>query len=118
MFESLQEGLQSAFKSLRGKGKLTEANMREGLQLVEQAMIEADVSYSVIQEFMGQVTEQAVGQKVLLVAQAARRADQHCLRTVGQHPWSGRYFDSTEKGWRDHPDDVRSARVGKNDDLR
>ncbi len=66
MFESLQEGLQSAFKSLRGKGKLTEANMRDGLQLVEQAMIEADVSYSVIQDFMGQVTEQAVGQKVLL----------------------------------------------------
>ena len=66
MFESLQEGLQSAFKSLRGKGKLTEANMRDGLQLVEQAMIEADVSYSVIQEFMGQVTERAVGQKVLL----------------------------------------------------
>lgn len=66
MFESLQEGLQSAFKSLRGKGKLTEANMRDGLQLVEQAMIEADVSYSVIQEFMGHVTEQAVGQKVLL----------------------------------------------------
>lgn len=66
MFESLQEGLQSAFKSLRGKGKLTEANMRDGLQMVEQAMIEADVSYSVIKEFMGQVTERAVGQKVLL----------------------------------------------------
>lgn len=66
MFESLQDGLQSAFKTLRGKGKLTEANMRDGLQLVEQAMIEADVSYSVIQDFMGQVTERAVGQKVLL----------------------------------------------------
>lgn len=66
MFESLQEGLQSAFKSLRGKGKLTEANMRDGLQLVEQAMIDADVSYSVIQDFMGQITERAVGQKVLL----------------------------------------------------
>ena len=66
MFESLQEGLQSAFKSLRGKGKLTESNMREGLQLVEQAMLEADVSYSVIRSFMDSVTEQAVGQKVLL----------------------------------------------------
>ena len=66
MFESLQEGLQSAFKSLRGKGKLTESNMRDGLQLVEQAMIDADVSYSVIQDFMGHVTERAVGQKVLL----------------------------------------------------
>lgn len=66
MFESLQEGLQSAFKSLRGKGKLTEANMRDGLQLVEQAMLEADVNYTVIRSFMDQVTEKALGQKVLL----------------------------------------------------
>ncbi len=66
MFESLSEGLQSAFKSLRGKGKLTEGNMRDGLQMVEQAMLEADVSYSVVQDFMQHVTERALGQKVLL----------------------------------------------------
>ena len=66
MFESLSEGLQSAFKSLRGKGKLTESNMREGLQAVEQAMLSADVSYPVIQKFMGQVTDRALGKKVLL----------------------------------------------------
>ncbi len=45
MFESLQEGLSSALKTLRGKGKLTEANMRDGLALVQQALLEADVSY-------------------------------------------------------------------------
>ncbi|MGN6545290.1 MAG: signal recognition particle receptor subunit alpha, partial [Aureliella sp.] len=66
MFESLQEGLQSAFKTLRGKGKLTESNMREGLQMVEQALLDADVSYSVIRQFMDGVTEKALGQKVLL----------------------------------------------------
>ncbi|MEZ6135103.1 MAG: signal recognition particle protein [Pirellulaceae bacterium] len=66
MFESLSEGLQSAFKSVRGKGKLTEANMRDGLQMVEQAMLEADVSYSVVQDFMAHVTQRALGQKVLL----------------------------------------------------
>ncbi len=66
MFESLQEGLQSAFKTLRGKGKLTESNMRDGLQMVETAMIEADVSYEVIRAFMDKVTEEALGQKVLL----------------------------------------------------
>lgn len=66
MFESLSEGLQSAFKSLRGKGKLTEGNMREGLQSVEQALLEADVSYSVVQDFMQHVTEQALGKRVLL----------------------------------------------------
>ena len=65
MFESLQEGLQSALKSVRGKGKLSEQNMRDGLQMVEDSLLEADVSYSVVQEFMGRVTEQALGQKVL-----------------------------------------------------
>lgn len=66
MFQSLSDGLQGAFKSIRGKGKLTEANMREGLQMVEEAMLEADVSYQVVQDFMGQVSERALGQKVLL----------------------------------------------------
>ncbi|QDS95620.1 Signal recognition particle protein [Roseimaritima multifibrata] len=66
MFDSLSDGLQSAFKSLRGKGKLTEGNMREGLQTVEQAMLEADVNYSVVKDFMEHVTERALGQRVLL----------------------------------------------------
>ncbi len=66
MFESLQDGLKSAFKSLRGKGKLTEGNMRDGLGLVEQSLLEADVSYSVVKEFMSHVTERAMGEKVLL----------------------------------------------------
>ncbi|MEX1041847.1 MAG: signal recognition particle protein [Pirellulaceae bacterium] len=65
MFDSLQDGLRSAFKTLRGRGKLTEGNMREGLQLVEQALLEADVSYSVAQAFMADVTEKAIGQEVL-----------------------------------------------------
>ncbi|MFO1064812.1 MAG: signal recognition particle protein [Pirellulales bacterium] len=78
MFESLQEGLQSAFKTLRGKGKLTESNIREGLQMVEQAMLEADVSYPVIKDFMAQVTEQAVGHKVLL----ALRPHEELIRIV------------------------------------
>ena len=66
MFESLQDGLKSAFKSLRGKGKLTEANMRDGLRLVEQSLLEADVSYSVVKDFMAQVSQRALGEKVLL----------------------------------------------------
>ncbi len=65
MFESLQEGLQSAFKSLTGKSRLTEANMREGLKLVEQSLLEADVNISVVREFMSTVTRDALGEKVL-----------------------------------------------------
>ena len=66
MFNSLQDGLQSAFKSLTGKGKLTESNMREGLRLVEQSLLEADVSIQVVRDFMAAVSQQALGEKVLL----------------------------------------------------
>lgn len=66
VFESLSDGLQSAFKSLSGKGKLTEANMREGLDIVQNSLLEADVSYPVVQEFMGRVSERALGKRVLL----------------------------------------------------
>lgn len=66
VLETLSEGLQSAFKSLTGKGKLTEANMREGLDIVQNALLEADVSFSVVQEFMAAVSERALGKRVLL----------------------------------------------------
>lgn len=66
MFDSLQDGLRSAFKSLSGQGRLTESNMRKGLELVEQSLLEADVSFEVIQDFMKEVTEEALGEKVLL----------------------------------------------------
>jgi len=65
MFESLQDGLKSAFKSLRGKGKLTEGNMRDGLKLVEQSLLDADVSFPVVKDFMSRVSDKALGQKVL-----------------------------------------------------
>lgn len=66
MFENLQDGLRAALKTLQGKAKLTEGNMREGLALVEQSLLEADVSYSVAQDFVARVAEKAMGEKVLL----------------------------------------------------
>jgi len=65
MFESLQEGLTSALRTFRGRGKLSEANMRDGLRLVQQALLEADVSFPVVKQFMDRVSEQAVGERVL-----------------------------------------------------
>ena len=65
MFESLQENISSAIKTLRGRGRLTESNMREGLALVQRALLEADVSVSVAKDFVSRVSEQAVGEKVL-----------------------------------------------------
>ena len=57
MFESLQDGLRDAFKSISGRAKLTESNMRDGLKMVENALLEADVSYTVVQDFMKQVSQ-------------------------------------------------------------
>jgi signal recognition particle subunit SRP54 len=65
MFEALQDGLSSAFKTLRGQGKLSEANMRDGLKLVERSLLEADVSFQVVRDFMKRVTDEAVGERVL-----------------------------------------------------
>ncbi len=65
MFDALQESLGSAFKTLRGQGKLSEANMRDGLKLVERSLLEADVSYEVVTNFMKRVSEEALGEKVL-----------------------------------------------------
>jgi signal recognition particle subunit SRP54 len=65
MFESLQENMLSALRTLRGRGKLTESNMREGLALVQRALLEADVSVSVAKDFTARVGEQAVGERVL-----------------------------------------------------
>ena len=73
MFDSLQDNLKGAFKSLRGKGKLTEANMREGLKMVEQSLLEADVSYDVVKQFMHSITDEALGEKVLLALEPSEQ---------------------------------------------
>ena len=65
MFETLQGSLTSAIRTLRGRGKLTESNMREGLRLVQTALLEADVSFSVVKDFMARLSEQALGERVL-----------------------------------------------------
>ncbi len=65
MFDSLTSSLSSALNSLRGRGKLTESNMREGLGLVRTALLEADVAYDVVEAFLDRVTAEAVGEKVL-----------------------------------------------------
>jgi signal recognition particle subunit SRP54 len=65
MFEGIQRGLSEAFKKLRGRGRLTEANVRDGLREVRRALLEADVNLNVTNEFIDRVTERSVGQEVL-----------------------------------------------------
>jgi signal recognition particle subunit SRP54 len=65
MFQSLTEKLSNAFKRFRNKGKLTEADVKEGMREVKLALLEADVNFKVVKEFTKAVTERAVGSEVL-----------------------------------------------------
>ena len=64
-FEGLTEKLAAAFKKLRGKGRLSEADVKEAMREIRLALLEADVSYKVVKQFIAQVTEKAVGADVL-----------------------------------------------------
>lgn len=65
MHESLSEKLTNAFKKFRNKGKLTEKDVKEGMREIKLALLEADVSFKVVKEFIGKVSERAVGSEVL-----------------------------------------------------
>lgn len=64
-FEGLSEKLNATFKRLRGKGRLTENDVREAMREVRLALLEADVSYKVVKDFVATVTERAIGSDVL-----------------------------------------------------
>ena len=64
-FESLSEKLQNIFKNLKGKGRLTEADVKAALKEVKMALLEADVSFKIVKQFMKSVEARAVGQEVL-----------------------------------------------------
>ncbi|MGI6002069.1 MAG: signal recognition particle protein [Lachnospiraceae bacterium] len=64
-FESLTEKLQNVFRNLRSKGKLTEADVKASLKEVKMALLEADVNYKVVKQFVKSVEERAVGQEVI-----------------------------------------------------
>ncbi len=64
-FESLSDKLQNIFKNLRSKGRLTEADVKAALKEVKMALLEADVSFKVVKQFINSVTERAVGSEVM-----------------------------------------------------
>jgi signal recognition particle subunit SRP54 len=65
MFEGIQRGLGEALKKLRGRGRLTEANIRDGLREVRRALLDADVNFTVADQFIQRVTEKSLGKEVL-----------------------------------------------------
>ncbi len=64
-FEGLQDRLQGVFKKLRGHGKLTETNIEEMLKEIRIALLEADVNFKVVKQFINDVKEKAIGEKVI-----------------------------------------------------
>ena len=65
MFQSLSEKLENAFKKFRSKGKLTEADIKAGMREIKLALLEADVNFKVVKDFINTVSERAVGTEVL-----------------------------------------------------
>ena len=64
-FESLTDKLQNVFKKLKGKGRLTEADVKVALKEVKMALLEADVNFKVVKQFTKSVQEKAIGQDVM-----------------------------------------------------
>ncbi len=65
MFEAIANSLEGVFGKLRGKGRLTESNIKDGLHEVRLALLEADVNYKVVKDFIQHVNERAVGEEVI-----------------------------------------------------
>ena len=64
-FDSLSEKLQNVFKNLRSKGRLTEADVKAALKEVKMALLEADVNFKVVKQFVKSVQERAIGADVM-----------------------------------------------------
>jgi len=65
MFENLTERLQETFKKIRGHAKLTESNISEAMRDIRTALLEADVNYEIVKEFIDEVREECLGAEVI-----------------------------------------------------
>jgi signal recognition particle subunit SRP54 len=90
MFEALTERLQGIFRRLSSRGKLTAKDVREGMKEIRRALLEADVSYEVVKEFIQEVQEQALGQRVLEglnpAQQIVKIVFEALVRLLGERP--------------------------------
>lgn len=79
-FESLTEKLQNTFKKLTGKGKLNEQNIKDAMREVRFSLLEADVNYKVVKDFIKRVTERSVGAEIL----SSLNAGQQVIKIVNE----------------------------------
>jgi len=73
MFENLSDRLEGVFKNLRGQGQITEGNIKDVMRDVKMALLEADVNFKVVKEFVAKVQEKALGEQVLLSVTPAQQ---------------------------------------------
>ena len=89
MFDNLSEKLQRVFKNLRGEGKLTAENMEVALREIRVALLEADVHFKVVKQFIEAVKEKAMGQEVLTALsptqQVVKIVRDEMVKMLGQH---------------------------------
>jgi len=78
MFENLTARLQETFRKLRGKGKLSEADVDEALREIRIALLEADVNFKVVRDFVAKVRERAVGSEVAASPHPGPTSNQDC----------------------------------------
>lgn len=87
-FESLTEKLQNVFKNLRGKGKLSEADVKLALKEVKLALLEADVNFKVVKQFINDVQQRAVGSEVLdsltPAQQVVKIVNEELIKLIGE----------------------------------
>src|SRR6266404_5916396 len=89
MFDNLSDKLQRVFKNLRGEGKLTAANMEAALREIRVALLEADVHFRVVKQFIENIKEKAMGEEVLTsltpTQQVVKIVRDEMIRTLGTH---------------------------------
>ncbi len=90
MFDNLSDKLQRIFKNLRGEGKLTPENMEEALREIRVALLEADVHFKVVKQFIEQVKQKAMGEEVLTALspgqQVVKIVRDELIKMLGTHP--------------------------------
>ena len=105
MFDNLTQRLTQTMQKLRGKGRLTEDSIRETLREVRIALLEADVALPVVQSFIGQVRERALGQEVISSLQPGQAADrvQRLAQLGRDHGQVGRSGSEVGEEHHAHP---------------
>jgi signal recognition particle subunit SRP54 len=90
MFDNLSDKLQRVFKNLRGEGKLNASNMEEALREIRVALLEADVHFKVVKQFIEQVKQKAMGEEVLSALapsqQVVKIVRDELIKMLGTHP--------------------------------